>query len=66
MGLFKGSAMGGTLVSAEGTAWGALNAVTEFVDHHAKAASDSNRLDRAWFGAGDRLKTAAFAAALAL
>jgi len=43
-----------------------VNAVTEYVDHHAKAASASLRMDKAWFGAGDQLKTAAFSKALAL
>ncbi len=33
--LFTSSAMGGTFVSSEGTAWGLLNAVTEYVDHRA-------------------------------
>ena len=52
MSLFKGSAMGGTLVSAEGTQWGLVNAVTEYVDHHARAQNPSNRLNSAWFGLG--------------
>ena len=66
MDLFKGSAMGSTLVGTEGSAWGVVNAVTEFVDHHARAKSDAHRLTSAWFGRGDDLKTEAFERALAL
>lgn len=60
MSLFQGSAMGGTLLSAEGTAWGLLNAVTEYVDHQAKCSTDNHRLASAWFGRGDDLKTNMF------
>lgn len=57
--LFNGKGLGSTLDGVDGTAWGLLNAVTEYVDHHAKAADVSNRLDSAWFGRGDDLKTVA-------
>lgn len=60
MDLFGGSAMGGTLLGTEGTAWGLVNAVTEYVDHHKKAKSRNHQLSSAWFGAGDTLKTLAF------
>jgi phage/plasmid-like protein (TIGR03299 family) len=66
MDLFKGSAMGGTLLSAEGSAWGLVNSITEFVDHHARASTASHRMASAWYGRGDSLKTAALQKALSL
>jgi phage/plasmid-like protein (TIGR03299 family) len=52
------------------TTWAALNAVTEYVDHHrptrAKTEVDraANRLESAWFGSGSRLKQQAFQLAI--
>lgn len=54
--LFNGEGKGANLPGVRGTAWGLVNAVTEYVDHHARAHSFSNRLDSAWFGAGDEMK----------
>lgn len=65
MGLFNGEGLGATLPGRAGTAWGAVNAVTEYVDHHAAAASAENRMENAWWGDGAALKAAALASALA-
>lgn len=55
---------GSELRSADGTAWGLVNAVTYFVDHKAPARSDDNRLNSAWFGAGNDKKREAEALAV--
>ncbi len=62
--LFDGGAKGADLVGR--SAWGLLNAVTEYVDHSIKARSDSHRLDSAWFGRGAKVKEAARARLLEL
>ncbi|WP_438405340.1 DUF932 domain-containing protein, partial [Aeromonas hydrophila] len=54
------------LTSAKNTAWGLINAVTEYVDHHRRARSQDNRLDSAWFGQGAQLKSQALEQALTL
>lgn len=64
MGLFDGEGLGSTKKGSEGTAWGLVNAVTEYVDHHATAKSPDHRIARAWYGTGDALKTEAFDLAL--
>jgi phage/plasmid-like protein (TIGR03299 family) len=64
--LFHGKAIGAALESANDTAFGLLNAVTEYIDHTRRARSPSNRLDSAWFGQGAALKQRALDAALQL
>ncbi|MFV8630682.1 DUF932 domain-containing protein [Ralstonia pseudosolanacearum] len=64
--LYGGRGKGAGLPSASGTAWGLLNSVTEYVDHHRRARSDDHRLDAAWFGAGAVLKQKAWDEALKL
>jgi phage/plasmid-like protein (TIGR03299 family) len=59
--LFNGDAIGSDLDGVQGTAWGMLNAVTEYVDHHARATSDENRLISAQWGSGNTLKSRALA-----
>ncbi|MDN4591739.1 hypothetical protein DBA29_24960 [Xenophilus aerolatus] len=64
--LYDGQGRGAELASTQGTAWGLLNAVTEFVDHERRARSQEYRLDSAWFGRGAALKQRALDAALQL
>ncbi len=64
--LYAGLGMGASLDSANDTAWGLVNAVTQFVDHEKRARSTDNRLDSAWFGAGAALKQKALEQALLL
>jgi len=64
--LYEGQGRGSTLESAQGTACGLLNAVTEYVDHERRARSIEYRMDSAWFGQGAQLKQRALEAALQL
>lgn len=64
--LFEGEGRGAELAAAKGTAWGLLNAVTEFVDHKRRARTQEYRLDSAWFGQGAVLKQRALGHALQL
>ena len=59
-------ARGSDLTGVSGTAWGWLNAVTEYVDHESRARSQDNRLASAWFGKGDALKETALEMAVAM
>ena len=43
-----------------GTAWGLLNSVTEYVDHHRRARSEDHRREAAWFGQGAQFKQRAW------
>jgi phage/plasmid-like protein (TIGR03299 family) len=55
--LFDGKGMGAEETGH--TKWGLLNAITEYVDHHAPTRSD--RMDSAWFGNGAKIKDKALA-----
>ncbi|MFZ5722657.1 MAG: DUF932 domain-containing protein [Pseudomonadota bacterium] len=66
MTLFDGQGKGADLSSSKGTAFGLLNAVTQFVDHERRARSTDNRLDSAWFGHGADLKQKALDQAIAM
>jgi phage/plasmid-like protein (TIGR03299 family) len=61
MGLFNGQGMGSNFETAHDTAWGWLNAVTEYVDHHSRTRSEENRTASALWGQGDALKAKALA-----
>jgi phage/plasmid-like protein (TIGR03299 family) len=50
--------------SAKGTAWGLVNAITEYYDHDRVAHSQDTRLNAAWFGDGNRMKAKAMNLAL--
>lgn len=63
--LFNGAGQGSDLPGVRGTYWGLVNAVTEFVDHRGFARTNDSRLNNAWFGRGDDLKTGALRIALA-
>jgi phage/plasmid-like protein (TIGR03299 family) len=54
--LYDGNGRGADLDSAKGTAWGLLNAVTEYVDHERRARNTEYRMESAWFGQGANIK----------
>lgn len=66
--LFHGQAIGSEHVSADRSAWGLLNAVTEFVDHAGASKSGMQRRMRtsAVVGAGAKLKQRVYRDLLAL
>ena len=55
-------APGQQLDTARGTLWGAVNAVSYYVDH-VRSGGPGDRLDSAWFGAGGAPKDKAWLAA---
>lgn len=64
--LFNGAGKGSQLPSRKQTAWGLVNAVTEYVDWFKPARSAENHMNSAWFGSGNTLKDQAFTQALKL
>lgn len=57
--LFGGEALGIDIPGVSGTAWGMLGACTEYWDHEIKAKSNDLRLNSAWFGNGEAMKSRA-------
>lgn len=66
MQLFKGEGAGSNLKSADGTAWGLVNAVTEFMDHHRGARTPDNRFNNTMLGDSFNKKSIAWDEALKL
>jgi phage/plasmid-like protein (TIGR03299 family) len=64
--LYEGGGRGALLTSSRGTAWGLLNGITEYIDHHRRARSDDHRRDAAWFGQGAQIKQRAWDEAMKL
>jgi phage/plasmid-like protein (TIGR03299 family) len=64
LGYFEGAGIGADMLSAKGTGWGLVNAVTQEVDHF--GSNRSARLNSAWFGPGAGRKAAVVDAVLAL
>ena len=55
----NGIAIGASLAGCQGTAWGWLNACSQYVDHEGGSKDVSRRLDKAWFGTGEVIKNRA-------
>lgn len=53
--LFKGDGVGAKLETADGTGWGVLNAVTQYLDWEYGRTADA-RLTHAWIGGGEATK----------
>jgi len=64
--LFQGEAKGSDLDGVQGTAWGYINAVTEYADWFSRARSQENRFVSAQWGPGADLKQRALEAVLAV
>jgi phage/plasmid-like protein (TIGR03299 family) len=56
--LFDGAGMGSQEQGVYGTRWGLLNAVTQYIDHE-RGHNVDTRMNNAWFGNGNRLKSEA-------
>lgn len=65
MSLFQGGGKGSTLETSRETAFGWLNACTEYYDHHVRAHNDENRIASALWGVGDDMKQRALEIAMA-
>lgn len=56
--LFDGAGIGASEQGVYGTRWGLLNAVTQYIDHE-RGHNVDTRINNAWFGNGNRLKSEA-------
>jgi len=56
--LFDGAGIGASEQGVYGTRWGLLNAVTQYIDHE-RGHNVDTRMNNAWFGHGNRLKSEA-------
>lgn len=65
MALFSGAGMGAMLETSHNTAFGWLNACTQYFDHEVRAQSEENRIASALWGQGDDMKQRALSIALA-
>jgi phage/plasmid-like protein (TIGR03299 family) len=63
--LYGGGGYGATMESAQGTVWGALNALTQHCDHNV-GRTDNNRIREAYFGKTCKVKQNAYNLALEL
>lgn len=64
--LFEGEGRGATMDGVRDTAWGLLNAVTQYADHETRAKSDDHRMSRVIEGDADALKAKALKLCLAV
>lgn len=62
----EGRYIGSDLEAANGTAWGLVSVVTEYLDHVRRQTRVGGRLDSAWFGTGARIKQRTLKEALEL
>jgi phage/plasmid-like protein (TIGR03299 family) len=58
--LWDGQGLGMELDCRHHTLWGAVNSVTEYIDHHRATRTMDARIDRAWFGDGASYKNTAW------
>lgn len=63
--LYNGRGMGSQLASSANTAWGVVNAFTQYIDH-TQGNNVNNRFRSAQFGQGAKMKNEVFAEALKL
>lgn len=59
-GLFEGDGTGMDMPTTQGTAWGAYQSVTEFVDYHLGNTDGARRLESNWMGDGTKVKERAW------